>query len=351
MPDWENYVLKEFQTLDAKDSVSKALPILKKEKQVVVFDKGKYLGVATRKNLLKTGLNMPEEQIGTFAYKPPYITSQLDDLTLAKYFIESGLHYMPVFEEQDKNTIVEIIHRTDFLANVVTPILSQQKVEEIATTNPKTINSKETLAKAVSMFQEYGISKLVVFDDDLKGVITLSSILTYFLHATQMAQFNLKNTFVKEVMKNDILTIDKSANVSELVKLFKDKHVSSVVVLDNKELFGIITKTDLLENYVYLLEQQQKKHTIQIAAKFPGLYRADVELKLSVLEKMVPNAKVFAYFKMGKEKFRGQPLINCRVRIVSPKHNFNVSVEGWGVEHATELAVKKLKRQLGEVEF
>ncbi len=229
--------------------------------------------------------------------------------------------------------------------------MAKGKVEEIATQNPKTIGPKESLAKAISMFQEYGISKLVVFEDGLKGVITLSSILTYFLHATQMAQFNLKNTSVKEVMKTDIITIDKSANISELVKLFNDKHISSVVVLGDKELFGIITKTDLLETYVYQLEQDLKKHTIQIAAKFPGLYRADVELKLSVLEKMVSNAKVFAYFKMGKEKFRGQPLINCRVRIVSPKHNFNVSVEGWGVEHATELAVKKLKRQLGEVEF
>ncbi len=98
MAEWENYVSKEFQTLDARDSVSKALPILKKEKQIIIFDKGKYLGIATRKNMLKTGLNMPEEKIGTFAYKPPFVTSQIDDLTLAKYFIELGLHYIPIFE-------------------------------------------------------------------------------------------------------------------------------------------------------------------------------------------------------------------------------------------------------------
>ena len=55
--------------------------------------------------------------------------------------------------------------------------------------------------------------------------------------------------------------------------------------------------------------------------------------------------------KEGKEKFRGMPLIYCRLRILMPGVSENVSVEGWGLEHSLELAISKIKRRLTEIEL
>ena len=49
-------VIKDYLIIDANESVSKIVPKIKKEKQVIVFNKNKYLGIVTRKNILKEGL-------------------------------------------------------------------------------------------------------------------------------------------------------------------------------------------------------------------------------------------------------------------------------------------------------
>jgi len=347
---WQFQVRKNFVAIQADEVLSKLLPKLKQEKEVLVFDKKKYLGFVNKRDIIRVGINLPEEKVCNLVFKPPTIYENTDELTIAKYFVETGAYYLPVLDLNDKNKILSVIYRDDFLKDVVSPYLKKIMVKEIPSKSIKTIRKEDNLAKALSLFQEFNISKLIVYNDKLEGIITLSNIITMFMHSTQVSKRILQNTLVKEVMKEDVITIEKSALVPKVINLFLEKNVSSVVVLDNLNLFGIITKTDLLERYIYLKEGELKQSSIQISAKFPELDKVDLEKRLSQLERFGKGQiKIFAYYKKRKEKFRGLPLINCRVRVIGPKQSFNTNVEGWGVEHATELAIKKLKRQMGEV--
>lgn len=344
-------LIKEYLIVNANEPISKIIPKLKSDKQVVVFDNDKYLGIVTRKNVLKEGISLPEEKISNLVFKPPAVYDDTSDLDLAKYFIETGAHFLPVLNKQDKNKIDCVVYRLDFLSEVVTTHFKNIKISEIANTNVKTIEPNDTLAKALSLFHDYGISKLIVYDEGLQGVITLSNILNYFVHSTQISRSVLQNTCVKDVMKTDVISLDKESKVNDAIKLFSEKNISSIVVLESGKLFGILTKSDLLEQFVYESELELKSNSVQISSKFSEINRQEIEEKLLQLEKFSDNCKIFAYFKQGKEKFKGMPLISCRVKVVCPKHLYSVNVDGWGVEHATELAVHKLKRQMGDIRF
>jgi CBS-domain-containing membrane protein len=53
---------------------------------------------------------------------------------------------------------------------------------------------------------------------------------------------------IKDVMTNDVVTVKRETTVSELAKLFTEKHISSIPVLDDAgALVGIVTETDLVE--------------------------------------------------------------------------------------------------------
>lgn len=53
---------------------------------------------------------------------------------------------------------------------------------------------------------------------------------------------------VKEVMTKDVITVTRETTVLELAKLFTDKHISSIPVVDaDGSLAGIVTETDLVE--------------------------------------------------------------------------------------------------------
>ncbi|NJD90140.1 MAG: CBS domain-containing protein [Geobacter sp.] len=53
---------------------------------------------------------------------------------------------------------------------------------------------------------------------------------------------------IKDVMTKDVVTVKRETTVSELAKLFTEKHISSIPVLDDAgALVGIVTETDLVE--------------------------------------------------------------------------------------------------------
>src|SRR5512145_1074571 len=53
---------------------------------------------------------------------------------------------------------------------------------------------------------------------------------------------------VKEVMTKDVITVTRETTVLELAKLFTDKHISSIPVVDaDGSLAGIVNETDLVE--------------------------------------------------------------------------------------------------------
>jgi len=53
---------------------------------------------------------------------------------------------------------------------------------------------------------------------------------------------------VKEIMTKDVVTVTKETTVMELARIFAERHISSLPVLDSAgNLSGIVTETDLVE--------------------------------------------------------------------------------------------------------
>ena len=53
---------------------------------------------------------------------------------------------------------------------------------------------------------------------------------------------------VKEIMTKDVVTVTRETTVLELARIFADKHISSLPVIDAAgNLAGIVTETDLVE--------------------------------------------------------------------------------------------------------
>lgn len=53
---------------------------------------------------------------------------------------------------------------------------------------------------------------------------------------------------VREIMTKDVVTVKKETTVGELARIFADRHISSLPVVDESgALIGIVTETDLVE--------------------------------------------------------------------------------------------------------
>lgn len=53
---------------------------------------------------------------------------------------------------------------------------------------------------------------------------------------------------VKEIMTKEVVTVTKETTVAELARIFAERHISSLPVVDDSgNLVGIVTETDLVE--------------------------------------------------------------------------------------------------------
>jgi len=109
--------------------------------------------------------------------------------------------------------------------------------------NVITINQEESLNQADEMMNNYNIRHLPVVDLDntLVGIISKSDFV-----ALKYVDSRLKDYKVRTFMSSPVKAVRKSTSIRDVAKLFVDKKISSVIVVDEKEVIGILTSEDLI---------------------------------------------------------------------------------------------------------
>lgn len=106
-----------------------------------------------------------------------------------------------------------------------------------------TLEPTNTLADARDLMLRYNISRIVVASNKPVGIVTEKSI-GRFLYRDGRPLDELR---LDQVMRRDLVTIDKDATIKECAKIMLDNRISSLLVIDDK--CYIFTKSDLIKVY------------------------------------------------------------------------------------------------------
>lgn len=130
-------------------------------------------------------------------------------------------------------------------------------VEEAMTAHTRTVRPDQSLSDVRSIFEEEGFRHLPVMGNDgLVGMITHTDLMrvTYGAHIAE-ADFEindliLESTTVEESMSKKLVTIEMGADLKEAARLMRKYKVGCVPVVDNGDLLGLVTTTDILSAYI-----------------------------------------------------------------------------------------------------
>ena len=119
------------------------------------------------------------------------------------------------------------------------------KVREIQR-NVKTIDSDSTVKEAAILMSKYSIGSLVVVNSKKKvvGIITERDIMEKVNAKDRLAS----KVRVEDIMTSKVITIDSNALLDDAVYLMIKNKIKKLPVLDNGQLVGIITSTDVVAN-------------------------------------------------------------------------------------------------------
>ncbi len=130
-------------------------------------------------------------------------------------------------------------------------------VSQIMTTDLITLTPKDSLYDAERLFKQHNLRHLpVVEGDKLVGVLSYSDLLKIsFADVNESDEIDsvVYDMFsVPQIMAKALVTVEPDTSIRDVVELLTNQSFHSVPVVENGNLKGIITTTDLLR---YFLEQ------------------------------------------------------------------------------------------------
>ncbi len=136
-------------------------------------------------------------------------------------------------------------------------------VNDLMTKNPHAITVQDTLAKARKLMEECRVRQLPVIDSDNRvvGIVTKkdiysASISSLTQHIGKRQEILEQTIHVSEIMTADVLTISSDELVSTAASQIMENRIGALPVVDNGQLVGIISNSDVLAVAVQLLQER-----------------------------------------------------------------------------------------------
>ena len=115
-------------------------------------------------------------------------------------------------------------------------------VKEVMTRQVISIDSKKTIFDACNLYKDYKVGCLIVTDNGrCIGMLTERDI----IERSICEHKNPEKTMVGEVMSSEIKTVHSLDTIDHALQIMKDNNIKKLPVIENEDIVGIITVTDI----------------------------------------------------------------------------------------------------------
>lgn len=263
--------------INSEDTLSSALSKLTTSHDgcFVFSNQGKYMGMINPYYCLIRASYPSNAKVEHCLFHAPKIRMNTPLSKIARFFMDSKVHYLPIFNEKDE--FIGIISARRLLNNFVNSSIFRIPIKDFLKTKKTSLTAiyeNDPISHALSMFKEKKISKLVVVNQNLKlkGILSYYDLISYLISPKSSAhrgeRIGNKTSFyhlqVKNFAKSYVLTLNDNNLMSEALNLILNRKIGSVIIVDDKRHpTGIITTKDLLRFFLSLKDNKKIEITLK----------------------------------------------------------------------------------------
>ncbi len=365
---------EEFEMFDGSTPVSKLRGAFEEttRKTILIAIDGEFEGIVTRRDVLSSH-QQSDRKARSLVRPVPTIGRHEELREAARLMIAGDTRLLPVVEGDAVTGVV----RADDLLEHVQPYLSVLTAEDVLSTEVVSVEPGTSLGRALATFREERIEHLPVVDgDSTVGILSLYDVLEFVTRELTRSQggdpeahmdastgghhggfgaregesADLLELPVRNVMVENLGTSAPDDDLDDVLAVMFEFDASSSVVLEDGELAGIVTKTDLLESLTWTEEGRLPVQVFGIDL-MAELSREELAERIEDTTRKYRDMRVLeakVHFKEHDETFRGMSQLMARVRLYTDKGTFVASGEGYGDRHAFSLALNAVERQILE---
>jgi len=244
--------------------------------RVIVVDReDNPIGIVTEKDLTRKlregGPKWRRRPIDTVAIRRVMsnglitIDAESDLKDAVEVMIQDKISSIPVI---DSEGLAGIITKADLMKFYASKFQNKWKVSDLMTKDVVTVNENHTITHVIDVMEENNIYGVVVmFDSEIAGIITPANITfaqvddpetgvsverVYFVRQGLEGQDKRKAREISmltagDIMNQEFIKISPNEDAGEAAKLMNDSEISHIPVVENEDLVGIITRTDIIK--------------------------------------------------------------------------------------------------------
>jgi CBS domain-containing protein len=354
---------KGFNSVQDNDTLSRCLESFKKGMPpvlAVLDEKGKYLGMITRRSILRSRLDPTVAKVRSLMQVAPVVGLDVSLGAVAKLMIGSGMRQLPLF---DKGKLLGFVTDENVIHAAVSGGWGKTEVEKVMTRAPHTLESNRSVGAVLGLMREYGISHVPVMEGGkLVGMVSIEDILEsiYWPQRRQTLgdivgeKIETLGVAVKGIMASPVITVDLKMSLRDAEQRMHDHDIACLAVVSNERLVGIVTKLDFLEPISALEAAAARKFSVQFGVKGVDVSADQQEFMMNEFDSFTHRFQeafqlgtLFVYMKShGDNGVRDTPLVHCRLQFRTARGTFFSASEGWGVEPTFRVALVRLERRL-----
>lgn len=225
---------------------------------IVVSVNGNLSGIITETDLLKKGVakgndfrKMTVEHVMSTPVRS--LPRNFSVLEAGKIMEAENIRRLVIMEDE---RLVGIITQTD-IVRVLTTYSMWKNVEELMTSDVAAISSTATVKEAADLMASRDISCLVAMDNNtVAGIFTERDLLKRVIALKR----NPAETNLKKVISSPVVSVPSNYSISSASKMMEKKKIRRLLVMDDQNLLGVVTQTDILKAIKGRLQEEEEKY-------------------------------------------------------------------------------------------
>ena len=251
---FERVLTEEFPTVSSDDRIADALSVMRESKyqDIPVVDNGEFVAMVSYASILKKKSVTLDAKIKNYTRNLPVVTSDMQITKIAELMVSNNCRQLPVLSGKK---IIGIVRRTK-LIEIVREIkaLNEIKVWEIMTNPVESVKANDLMDDALDLMirEDYRTIPVINETNNVVGIVGMREIIDNNWKKDNKTIGDLEKSSrsqitVESIALTSVKTISWDSNISEVVDMMVDGHISTVPVVEGKELVGVITEYDIIE--------------------------------------------------------------------------------------------------------
>ncbi len=321
-------------------------------------DGERLMGVVSYGTLLKRRNLSTSSKAGSISIMPQEITPDTLVTEVAEAFLTSGFRQIPVVSGQNMQGMVT---RTD-LIGIIKDIkeLRDLKVYDIMTEDVQTIGSEDPVDAAVLSMKNLTIRTLPVVDDEgqLTGIIGIKQVANYNWREKKretVGEVTGDNSPVEikvsSIALSSVYTVRSTSTLGDAVDEMLKHNISTLPVVDEGDLVGILTKYDIIE-LLASFRQRDMVYTQITGLDQDDRYAVD-EIDSIITQSLHKIAKISRpmLFTLHVTKYHangGNLKYSLNGRLITEGRIWVASAVDWDIIRATTSLMQRFERRVIE---